>query len=622
MIEDQYPPRPTIAIRVGVTGHRLSRLETDQIDRIKRQIDTILSEIESAVLTAHQRYSREYSEGDAKLFLVSPLADGADTLAAQVALEKNWRLLAPLPFVKSSYENDFSAEDLTELNKLLEQADAVTELDGQRKDEASEDRAYLQAGLVTVSQSDFVIAVWDGKEARGLGGTAMIKQEALAAGKRVIWVNSVEDRPAVFLGTEGEETLFSAEAVENEIEAIVAPPPSAETEHEFAGANTHALNAYQAFLTEKPARFNFGFFFSFWERLFAGESPFKVSLTHSMPASEIDQMRESTIAERMGRSPRDQSIFHDIIIPRFCWADHLAIHYGNLYRSSYFFNYIFAAIAVFVALADLVTPSDNKTLLIAVEAAVILTIWRVTVLGNRRRWHEKWIDYRQVAEELRQFRHMFLTAGRGPRGEDPTQGEGGDSAGWVEWYLNATRREVGLTSGAFDGAALKKIATTILDEEIRPQIDYHLKKAGRLHKIEHRLHHWGERAFFLTFLVCVYFLVVAGSAEVEGVLHDFAYEQKKSVKYWVTLLCAFLPALGAAFFGIRIQGEFGSTAERSHATAEQLKSIARNFESIANAHSPRLEILQLRVEEAARAMLLENMDWRLLYMSKPLNLPG
>ncbi len=180
-----------------------------------------------------------------------------------------------------------------------------------------------------------------------------------------------------------------------------------------------------------------------------------------------------------------------------------------------------------------------------------------------------------------------------------------------------------MASGCFDHNAIRNIAATILDEEIRPQIAYHNHKAEVLHKMEHRLHHLGEFAFAMTLLVClIYLSLVFLKSGDFGAVKDFAYKTEKLVKNGVTMMTGFLPALGAAFFGIRVQGEFGSTAERSHATAAQLQNIAQKFEPLSQSDAPRLEILRLRVAEAARAMLMENMDWRLLYISKPLNLPG
>ena len=612
-----------MALRIGVTGHRSSRLSADQIERIDRQICNVLDEAAKTVARAHERYADEYAPDPPILYFVSALADGADTLAAKRALEKNWRLLAPIPFSIESYASDFSDEDRREFTALLSKADSVAELDGVRNGPAAEERAYLQAGLMTVDQSDLVIAVWDGEEARGVGGTAMIKEEALSAGKHVVWINAAADKPPVFIAPDGAEAAFTTSRLEETVDAIVAPPPREEIEHAFAGKSTHALFAYRTFADEVTHRINWGAFFQFWEKAFAGKWP-AVNLFNTLPQEEIERARRSTLAEKLQSSPHDQAIFNDLIIPRFAWADHLAVHYGNLYRSSYFFNYLFAAMAVFLALFDLVAGGfgfGSKTIWISIEVSLIVLILAVTIAGKRGRWHEKWIDYRQLAEELRQYRLYFLTLGRGVN-EELTQGEGAEAAGWVDWYFAATRREAGMTSGSFSADEIRTIAQTVLDEEIRPQIAYHDRKAQMLHAMEHRLHHLGEYAFGATLLVCLGYLTLAFNAGKETEFQKWAYAAKNDVKGAVTMLTGFLPALGAAFFGIRVQGEFASTAERSHATAAQLKSIAAKFEALADGEKPRLDVLRLRVEEAARAMLMENLDWRLLYISKPLNLPG
>ena len=613
-------------MRVGVTGHRLARLASSQIERINVQIDAVLDAVTEGVVRAAAKYREDYAGVPPKLYFVSALADGADTLAAKRALDKDWRLLAPLPFSKDAYAADFSADDRRELDELLERADAVTELDGLRGSAALEEKAYLQAGVMTIMQSDFVVAIWDGEEARGIGGTAMIKEEALAVGKLVVWINAAADKDPVFLRADGTETPFDLEAVYAAVDAVVAPPPAEEIEHAFSGKKTHARFAYRAYAEETRHAFNYGSFFQFWERVFAGKWPFSVRLISPTPEVEIARARKTTLADKVEATLHDRQVFDDLIIPRFVWADHLAIHYGNLYRSSYFFNYLFAAIAVFLALLHLVTDQldfGSKTIWISTEVILIILILGVTTAGKRGRWHEKWIDYRQLAEEMRQYRLYFLTLGRKTGVDEFTQGEGGEAAGWVDWYFSATRREAGMTSGSFDATNICVITDTVLHEEILPQIAYHDRKAATLHVMEHRLHVLGEMAFATTLLICLGYLFLVFFGEKNGTdLQHQVYIFEKVAKNWVTMMTGFLPALGAAFFGIRVQGEFGSTAERSHATAAQLKNIAEKFEKLARQETPRLPSLRLHVEEVAQAMLMENMDWRLLYISKPLNLPG
>jgi hypothetical protein len=85
------------------------------------------------------------------------------------------------------YAADFAtAESRDEFTRLLE---AATEID---QVVASADRtaAYLAAGVRVLERSDALLAVWDGKPARGRGGTAEIVARARAAEVPLAWIHS------------------------------------------------------------------------------------------------------------------------------------------------------------------------------------------------------------------------------------------------------------------------------------------------------------------------------------------------------------------------------------------------------------------------------------------------
>ncbi|MFB6259993.1 MAG: hypothetical protein ABEJ96_02700, partial [Thiohalorhabdaceae bacterium] len=62
------------------------------------------------------------------IWLLSPLAEGADQLAAEVLLTfrkadpDGFRLIAPLPMARAEYEADFSAEGLARFRELAAEA--------------------------------------------------------------------------------------------------------------------------------------------------------------------------------------------------------------------------------------------------------------------------------------------------------------------------------------------------------------------------------------------------------------------------------------------------------------------------------------------------------------------
>jgi hypothetical protein len=120
--------------------------------------------------------------------VLSPLAEGSDQMAAEEALRLDCILWCALPFARTDYEVDFStAEARAAYDALLAQAAVVEELPGTR---ACEEAAYANVGQRVVACSDVLLAIWDGAEAQGPGGTASIVAVALEYGRPVIWLDA------------------------------------------------------------------------------------------------------------------------------------------------------------------------------------------------------------------------------------------------------------------------------------------------------------------------------------------------------------------------------------------------------------------------------------------------
>jgi hypothetical protein len=112
---------------------------------------------------------------------LTSLAIGADQLFAQCVLRLGGRLKVILPCAK--YESTFvSAQALESFRSLLQKADEVETL---RHARPSED-AFLDAGRRIAELSEVLLAVWDGLEKRGKGGTAEIVSLARKRGIDVL----------------------------------------------------------------------------------------------------------------------------------------------------------------------------------------------------------------------------------------------------------------------------------------------------------------------------------------------------------------------------------------------------------------------------------------------------
>ncbi|HUG14473.1 MAG TPA: hypothetical protein VMM78_05570 [Thermomicrobiales bacterium] len=163
---------------VGVTGHRLAGLAGAD--------HSMLTERIQRALAVTQRLA-----GAGRLTIVSPLAEGADRIVARAALDGRHELLCVLPFPRGVYAQDFpTAPSRAEYNALVSLASQVIELHGSNATPEARDAAYAAVGDWIIAHSDALIAIWDGGEARGSGGTGDVVRDALAAGVPVVWVHS------------------------------------------------------------------------------------------------------------------------------------------------------------------------------------------------------------------------------------------------------------------------------------------------------------------------------------------------------------------------------------------------------------------------------------------------
>jgi hypothetical protein len=153
--------------RVGVTGHR--HLENPEA----------WAWIEAAMVKA-------LDDLEPPLVAISSLAIGADQLMADLVLRRGGKLQAIIPF--PGYESTFAPEEVWAYQRLLAQADAVEYLEtgGMEEDK------YLAAGKRLVDLAEVIFTVWDGKPAKGKGGTADIVFYALQRGVRLIHLNPVD----------------------------------------------------------------------------------------------------------------------------------------------------------------------------------------------------------------------------------------------------------------------------------------------------------------------------------------------------------------------------------------------------------------------------------------------
>jgi hypothetical protein len=405
---------------VAVTGHR--RLADEQAVRkaIEDGLDQILAIVPAPL------------QAECRLVAVSALAEGADRLVAEAVLARpGGRLEVILPMPAVRYVTDFgSACSVPEFERLLAAASWVMTLPSLPAREDS----YVAAGKAVVDRADVTIAIWDGREAAGTGGTA-----------EIVSYLKHEDRPWLLLPANG-------------------GPPAAGNLEQLTKAD------WLARLTDsEPSRlgdFNAA-------PLDAGEfskalGDFSKALTEAAGggalAVEVDKLLGWVQAP-------------------YARAELVSMHFQKLYLRLTSALFALSALAVCtVGLQLIYFPQVH--LIVTGEVACLLTIIGGLRWGRHKHVHQRWISTRYLAERLRNALFLALAGvGERPSAASPVIDED-PAAPWVRTAFRMvwiTRPQ--LDPGSVSLVSLRPFLVDAWIEDQRQWFDRASKHGLRQHHI-------------------------------------------------------------------------------------------------------------------------------------------
>jgi hypothetical protein len=606
-MEASAETRPRLCLSIGVTGHRNGRLEAAGADaeQLRPILQKLLMIAEKTLAQVWRTNGGILSAEPPSLRLVSPLAEGADQIAGEAALAQGWHLDACLPFTREIYSHDFrDKESGAAFQRMLASAHSIYELTGERHNEAA---AYEAVGRVTLDQSDLLLAIWDGDLAQGRGGTAQIVAEAVAQRIPVIHVHPSGEEPPQLLWSglndfdldqllvESVPKAPAQEALGSVIRALTEPP-----------TDKHNATMLARFLSGRVRRLNLGISYPLLLSAAGVRRPRRSDFVPATAAECAEELRTMMLPLLEARCQNPEAM--ELLGQRYGRADAAALDNAQLYRSGFVTNFALAALAVLLALSSLLLP-DLKLPFITLELAVVLLILVNTRAGRRGGWHDRWMDNRHLAERLRCLSLMSLVGDLGLR--DREERDAAALPGWVRWYSRATAREIGLLCVSADAeflAGVRAAALQLLDR----QIQYQSASGESSHRMEHRLGLAGEWLFGGTVVACGLWI----GMKLLGM--PMVIAGKVTLTELVTFLTAFLPALGAALYGIRMQGDFAGLAQRAHVTVARLQALARTLEREPLHHDK----LAARLRRLADITLGDVDRWRSAFKSRPISLPG
>jgi hypothetical protein len=149
--------------------------------------------IRTALAAVMTEIARGHPRGRCRL--ISGLAEGADRLAAFVALGLGWSVDAILAFHRSRFEEDFpQASAVGEFRALLAAAATVTEPARRWHMGRPPEDGYDAMGATMLERCQILIAIWDGRGSRGKGGTIEVIDAARRRGVAVHWIHATQAR--------------------------------------------------------------------------------------------------------------------------------------------------------------------------------------------------------------------------------------------------------------------------------------------------------------------------------------------------------------------------------------------------------------------------------------------
>jgi len=582
---------------IGITGHRDIR-EQDR-EALKGAIKSILMNLKK---------KKKYSS--TPLVLLSALAEGADRLAAEVALSEKVKdqllvrqLFVPLPMPQAAYEEDFEGDSLREFRILLDQAQGSLERPFVGKNtEASikgenpqRDLQYESVGKYIVEKSQILIALWDGEDTGLVGGTAAVvkfQKEGLPLTEPCSF-EAMEGFPVYHVLT---PRVKNPNPVGTHFQLEVRYPDSFRGKEEAAEKYKERARKY-------------------YHQMFSRINEFNRYASHpdSTLCSEVKKSKGYLLKDLNEDQFSEQQ---RIEINRYALADALALRFQNkkIFTDRLMHGTIFLAFLAFVFFAHL---SQNPLFLTVSLALVVFgLVWGAVF--RMKDGDTKPEDYRAMAEGLR-VRFFWRLVGLQDFVTDHYLGKQRSELDWIRCGFRGWDAHSDFEDHVPPANLLERIKL-VHEYWVEDQKDYFHRAKRREERRLESIEFWGgilaSFALFVGVAMLVLVFIQALPQILSGhMLGNYEYEWTG----WRIIL------IEGALAGAALLHNYGTrTARREH--AKQYARMEGVFSRAAETIGARLkaedsEIALCCIKKLGKEALTENGDWVLLHRERPLDVP-
>ncbi len=366
-VDDDALADARLRLAIGVTAHR--DLVPEEEPALRQSIRQLLQQL-------------QHDFPDLPLRLISALAEGGDQLAAEEALALGIELVAPLPMPQDEYEQDFTdPRALARFRALLARARVriLPMAPGNSRETIAvrgehRNLQYAQLGMFISSHCQLLMAIWDGRDSAATGGTAQVVAFHL---HNVMPGLSVEQVAPNLLADDESDLVYHLPCSRRVVDTV--PEPA------MAQAHWLTLAGNQPAVQGMPMQYR---------HVFGQMQTFNLDMGNhaggiaGSQAALFDRDIPTPVPEVAIRVER-----------LFQAADWLALHFQRRVRTSLLCTHVIAALMglAFILYSDLdPNPAYVQAFLLLFGIGLI-----VNLVGRRRQWHRKYLDYRGLAEGLR-----------------------------------------------------------------------------------------------------------------------------------------------------------------------------------------------------------------------------
>ena len=353
-------------LTIGVTGHR---------DIVPGEIETIATRVREFFSSLKSRFPV------LDLELITPLAEGSDRLVTRVADEMGIPYTALLPMPADEYRNDFSGESSKrEFDEMLRGAERVITLpgriDGDVQSVEGRNWHYAQLGVFLSNHCQILLALWDGKESRQVGGTAHVVRYHLTA----VMPGFHDVPPPASLLANNENDLTYHISVSRD-------RPEGGLPEGVSAGQARWITSHFSHSEDEQIPYEYGVML---DRL--GE----FNADCRSHAGTVDLESDGLL-----QSPPDAPVPPGarLVDSTYAMADRLAMYYQQRVNRGLLAMHVLAVIMGLVFI--IYSESGGPNWLLAAFLALFFAGVALHVVGNSRQWHRKYLDYRALAEALR-----------------------------------------------------------------------------------------------------------------------------------------------------------------------------------------------------------------------------